>query len=372
MKILRLVLVFLILTFQFCCAQNKKVPKNLGQAVKFLQANCTDSLKTLIKNTNDNKLADISYPWGGKYKTIYNWLNDENKDVKIDKYLKDNGVSYNPHQEEIILLAFKLQLLGKPVNEKQILKPYQVIESKWSEEDKVRFTTDSLRGIYIPKDLEDCFKQIDKFWADSTKSKVKSWTDDEFFGKTYRFGIGLWMRNNWQLWGGSRLTAYFNKLGVNDPESMSAIILISYHRHLLGVDIKLQDQVNNDKKNWAKIKLDDSLSKIKDFKEYSIGDTVTYNYKLDFVSKEQEEKSDKDICHAKGIIIGKDETKLFLKVMIIETCDTKGIIVYDSKNSFVFDQDQKKWVRLKKRTIIRAHKNDVKWFNYDYWEPKDN
>jgi len=371
MRTLRLIFIGLILTFQFCNAQDKSVPKNLKQAVKFLQADCTDSLKTLIKNTNDDKLLNISYPWGGEYKTIFNWLSNDNEDVKINKYLKANGITYNPHQEEIILLAFKLQLLGKTVNEKQILKPYQNIESKWAKEDEVRLTADSLRGIYIPKDLADCFKQIDEFWADSTKKQVKSWAEDQFVGKAH-LGFGMWMRNNWQLWGGSRLSKYFNEMYITNPEDMSGIILISYHRYLCGQDIKLNEQIKFYQNYWSIAKAKDSLSKVKDFKEYNIGDTVIYRYKLDFVSKEQEDKADKDTCHAKGIIVDKDENKLFLKVMITETCDTKGIIIYDSKNSFVFDKNLKKLVKIKKRSIIKAHKNDAKWFNYDYWEPKDN
>jgi hypothetical protein len=74
------------------------------------------------------------------------------------------------------------------------------------------YTIDTLRGVYIPRDLQDCFNQIDSFWNDSTKLKVKQWTEDEFSARVH-FGFGMWMRNNWQLWGGSRLSKYFNDLG---------------------------------------------------------------------------------------------------------------------------------------------------------------
>lgn len=371
MKLNLVTFLILLLACQLCYSQSKKVPKNIKQAVEILQSNCPDSLKKIIKNTKDEKLQELSYPWGGQYKTIFYWLAEENKDIKISKYLIDNGISYNPHQETIILIAFKKKLLNKPIDEKVILKPYQDIELKWAKEDKVRFTTDTLRGIYIPKDLEDCFKQIDKFWSDSTKRQVKTWTEDEFFQKTYRFGIGLWIRNNWQLWGGSRLTAYFNKLGAYNPESISVIILTSYHRHLSGKEIKFADQIAVDKKGQAKMKMDDSLNKLKEFKEYQIGDTVIYKYRFGYTSKKQKDDSDNDACKANGIITEKNDSTFLLRVKIIETCDKKGIIIYDTKDSYVYDAVLKKWVKPKKRRIIKAYKNDIKWFNYDFWEVKD-
>ena len=44
------------------------------------------------------------------------------------------------------------------------------------------YSSDSINGIYIPKDLNDCFIQIDGLWNDSTETKVQSWTENEFCG----------------------------------------------------------------------------------------------------------------------------------------------------------------------------------------------
>lgn len=112
---------------------------------------------------------------------------------------------------------------------------------------------DSIDGVYIPTDLNDCFKQIDSFWADSIKTKVRKMTENEFTVNAH-FGIGMWMRNNWRLWGGSRLSKYFNDIGVFHPDDMSGIILTSYHRYLLGQDIKLEEQINYYKDFWKKNK----------------------------------------------------------------------------------------------------------------------
>lgn len=106
---------------------------------------------------------------------------------------------------------------------------------------------DSINGVYIPTDLNDCFKQINGFWTDSIKSEVRQMTEGDFTSEAH-FGIGLWMRNHWSLWGDSRLSKYFNDLGVFHPDDMSGIILTSYHRYLLGKDIKLEEQIRIYKK----------------------------------------------------------------------------------------------------------------------------
>jgi len=109
-------------------------------------------------------------------------------------------------------------------------------------EDPVRFTTDRLSGIYIPKNLPDCFNQIDSFCSEEAKLKIRQLTENEFTGQSH-FGFGMWMRNNWQLWGGSRLSKYFNDKGIYHPDDMSGIILKCYHRYLTGNEIKLEEQI---------------------------------------------------------------------------------------------------------------------------------
>jgi hypothetical protein len=42
------------------------------------------------------------------------------------------------------------------------------------------------------------------------------------------------MRNNWGLWGGSRLQKYFTEKGVGHPDEMSSVILFFYWDWLQG------------------------------------------------------------------------------------------------------------------------------------------
>jgi len=107
---------------------------------------------------------------------------------------------------------------------------------------------------YIPKDLDDCIVQIDNFWHDSIKRKAVAMTEGEFTAQQH-FGLGIWMRNNWGLWKGSRLSNYFNKMDIFHPDDMSGIILCSYYRHLKGLDFRLKDQIADYQNYWKVVRV---------------------------------------------------------------------------------------------------------------------
>ncbi len=134
--------------------------------------------------------------------------------------------------------------------------------------DKDSGSLDSVNHIYIPKNLEECFIQIDSFWHDTVKIAMKNLSEDEFSGRLH-FGFGLWMRNNWGLWGGSLLANFFNEKGIYHPDDMSAIILDSYHRKLNSKPIKLEEQIKFYKEYWDKAKANE-LKKEQDIKTAAV------------------------------------------------------------------------------------------------------
>ena len=232
---------------------------------------------------------------------------------------------------------------------------------------KSRILADSL---YIPMDLNDCLKQLDSIFADSIKTKIKTLTEDEFSGKDH-FGFGMWMRNNWGLWKGSRLSKYFNSIGVYHPDDMTGIIFDSYHRQLIGHEIKLNEQVKYYQKYWEKAKIDDLERKNKEFANYNISDTVIFNYRNGFVSKAQEKKYDNDECISKGIITDKQDSTFFVRVRLIDACDKKGIVSYDNKDSLIINKTTKKLEKTKKRVVEYLKPGHEAWFNYSDWETND-
>ena len=126
-------------------------------------------------------------------------------------------------------------------------------EKEFEAEYQKNIRKSKINGIYIPKNLEECFEQINFYWTDSLKSEVENMTEDDFTAKAH-FGFGRWMRNNWGLWGGSRLRTYFNKIEIYHPDDMSGIILDSYHRYLNKKEIKLEKQIIFYQDYWSKVK----------------------------------------------------------------------------------------------------------------------
>jgi hypothetical protein len=130
-----------------------------------------------------------------------------------------------------------------------LLQP--ILDSYQKMIDRLRINqyADSIEGVYIPKDLEDCFAQLNSFWNDSIKLSIKAMKEDSFVTESH-FGIGMWIRNNWGLWGSSRLSSYFSDLEIFHPDDMSGIILRSYHRKLNNKDIKLEEQIAEYHEFW--------------------------------------------------------------------------------------------------------------------------
>ncbi len=104
--------------------------------------------------------------------------------------------------------------------------------------------------VYVPKDLEDCFTELKKLLKPEDVEKMKNGREEDMAG--YHFGLGMWMRNNWGLWGDSRLTQWFNTQGIKHPDDMSGIILDSFWRHLNQKPIKLEEQVKYYQDYWKK------------------------------------------------------------------------------------------------------------------------
>jgi hypothetical protein len=66
-----------------------------------------------------------------------------------------------------------------------------------------RMTQDTINGVYIPKNLEECLIALDKSLPPVAKNEIKALkTSFDMF--QYHFGIGTWIRNSFGLWGGSR------------------------------------------------------------------------------------------------------------------------------------------------------------------------
>ena len=107
---------------------------------------------------------------------------------------------------------------------------------------------DTTPQVYIPKDLPDCIQQLDSMLSAEDKAYIKN-------GGSVHFSLGMWMRNNWGLWGGSRLQKYFIDNGIHHPDDMSGVILECYVKHLRGEKVKYKRilrKAHRDEVKWKK------------------------------------------------------------------------------------------------------------------------
>ena len=222
------------------------IPKNFEECFMLLDKTMPDDEIELIRTLSEDSIwlhpkfysgADFFYAWkissGSK---ITKCMGKKVKDEALGIYI-------------IILNLYHRYLNNENIELIELIENYKKLKQERNEIYLSIMQADTLDGIYIPKDLEDCFKQIDSFWGDSTKNEIQKMTEKTFSGMSY-LSFGMWMRNNWCLWGGSRLSKYFNDLEIYHPDDMSGIILDSYYRYVNNADIKLEEQIQHYKNYW--------------------------------------------------------------------------------------------------------------------------
>jgi hypothetical protein len=119
--------------------------------------------------------------------------------------------------------------------------------------------------VYVPKDLDDCFVQLKKILKPEDVEKMKRGAQGDMV--RYHHGLGRWIRNNWDLWKGGRLSKWFNDKGIYHADDMSGIILDSFWRHLNSKPIELDKQIRGYQNYWKKVREDDERKKARRVRE---------------------------------------------------------------------------------------------------------
>ena len=114
------------------------------------------------------------------------------------------------------------------IEEKETVKE----EKSKKEEFKKRLTLEKIDNIYIPKNLYECLTELDRILNFENKKQLLEaknyWQFNSHMG-----GLGMWIRNNWGINGGSRLLNYFNDRNIGkeifDNDVISGIIISQIH-----------------------------------------------------------------------------------------------------------------------------------------------
>lgn len=111
-------------------------------------------------------------------------------------------------------------------------------------------TSDSSQpnGIYIPKDIDDCFIEMKRMLHPEFIKKIKESKEQDLV--IHHMGLGMWIRNNWGLWSGSHLMKYFYTLGFRHTDDISSAIIYSFWKHLNGLPIEIEKQGEASKNYW--------------------------------------------------------------------------------------------------------------------------
>lgn len=159
----------------------------------------------------------------------YNGLPED----KIENFITSQKFVTNsiPSETEKWRFSGLIALMNKNKKEAKREKQQEIIEER--EAYKNRIVADSLNGLYIPKNLEECFWELNKLLKHKDIETIKNLKDrNETI--MYHHGFGTWLRNNWGLWGGSRLQQYLIRKGLRHPDDMSGTILEFYYDWLNG------------------------------------------------------------------------------------------------------------------------------------------
>lgn len=232
----KIIFSILILSFmtKLCMGQDSisqngfYIPKNITECNLQLDETLLPEAKEKLKKINEDSIHHV-----GQIYILDEWL--ENDSTRLTNYLKGY---LGPDWEErafIIILAYYRHLNNQPFDIalecKKLKQKKDSLQAIRDAEYKIHLVADSIDGFYIPTDIYSCFRQLDKLLSDTIKQNIKA-KKTEFDLIEYHMGIGRWIRNNWQLWGGSRLQQYFIAKNVHNPDGMSGIILLSYNKYL--------------------------------------------------------------------------------------------------------------------------------------------
>ena len=113
-------------------------------------------------------------------------------------------------------------------------------------------TAATVQAVPTPEDLPACMVALDSMLSDKDKTWLR-----EHDAIDAHFGLGMWLRNTWGLWGGDScpLPVYFRSHGIQHPDDMSDLILRCYVQHLNGEEVdyeRMLGEARHAEEEWRK------------------------------------------------------------------------------------------------------------------------
>jgi len=129
------------------------------------------------------------------------------------------------------------------------LSVFALGQSEPSSEDtyKQRIRQQKIGQHYIPADLIDAMKTLDRITPEDSKESYAAQSEDLVVERLF-FSFGRWLAINWGMYDGSRFSLYLQSLGVDQPDGQKELVMRAFHRHLNGQDLDVRDLVTRYKR----------------------------------------------------------------------------------------------------------------------------
>ncbi len=116
---------------------------------------------------------------------------------------------------------------------------------------KYRIEQKYLAGVYIPIDLPDAFKELNRLTDSSSRKTFMQLNEYQAEHKLF-FSLTRWICTNWGLYEGSRIGQYLREAGISYPEDQAIALVLCWHRQLKNkpIDFKsLRDKLAEKRKS---------------------------------------------------------------------------------------------------------------------------
>lgn len=240
MKTKNIIIILLSLHSLLSSAYEKRladypIPRNIKGCIKLLDKTMSADKKELVRTLPEDSICKHE-KFRNKDADFYEtWLMTDSTSP-LEKYFVKKEIYKYYQMYETILVSYHRYLNHQKINLKEQKEKYAErreaatqqqndIFAKYNK--KEVYKSDTIDCVYIPMDLDDCCVQLDQLLSEEDKEFIKNLPDKKETIKLH-MSLGMWIRNNWGLWGGSRLQKYLFDIS-DHPDGMSSIILEHYY-----------------------------------------------------------------------------------------------------------------------------------------------
>ena len=239
MKTKNIIIILLSLHSLLSSAYEKRladypIPRNIKGCIKLLDKTMSADEKELIRTLPEDSICKHEKFCNKDADFYETWLMTDSTS-KLEKYFVKKEIYKYYQMYETILVSYHRYLNNLKINLKEQKEKYAEKRKAASQEqittfakyEKDVYKSDTIDCVYIPMDLDDCCVQLDQLLSEEDKEFIKNLPDKKETIKLH-MSLGMWIRNNWGLWGGSRLQKYLFDIS-DHPDGMSSIILEHYY-----------------------------------------------------------------------------------------------------------------------------------------------